>query len=79
MIRYFALDESDIDVMIILDVGDEEMSICLDNACKISSELDLRFNVSILPVLMKKYEYDRLKQTYGFYRNVEVEGVSVNV
>jgi len=72
-------DESDIDIMIILDVDDEGMNMSLDNVCKIASEIDLRFNVSILPILMRKHEYDRLKKSYGLCKNVENEGVCVNV
>ena len=69
-------DESDIDVMVILDMNDNEVSNSLDGVCRIASELDLEYNISLMPVLQSKNEYELRKQLYGFCRNVEREGVS---
>ncbi|MCL2766566.1 MAG: nucleotidyltransferase domain-containing protein [Peptococcaceae bacterium] len=69
-------DDSDIDVMVILDMSEEETRRSLDGVCHIASELDLKYNTAIMPVLVSKGEYELHKDSYGFCRNVEREGVS---
>ena len=71
-------DESDIDIMVILDMSDDELRTSLDGVCRITSELDLKYNITTSPVLMSRREYDMRKQSYGFCGNVEKEGVSLN-
>ena len=68
--------ESDIDIMIILCMSEDEVRKSLDDICKIASELDLLYNVTISPVLMSSTEYDLRKYSYGFCGNVEKEGIS---
>jgi len=71
--------QSDIDIMIVLDMSLDKVRKSLDGVCKIASELDLKYNVNISPVLKSKQEYDLRKHSYGFCRNVEIEGVSRHV
>ena len=68
--------ESDIDIMIILCMSEDEVRKSLDDICKIASELELIHNVTISPVLMSSAEYDLRKYSYGFCGNVEKEGIS---
>ena len=72
-------DDSDIDILIILDMEDSEARKSLDGVCHIASELDLKHNVVVSPVICSKREYDLRKQSYGFYGNVEKEGVSMHL
>ena len=69
-------DESDIDVMVILDMSDDETRKCLSRVCRIASDLDLKYNVLISPILRSKSKYDSRKNMYGFCRNVERDGIS---
>ena len=69
--------ESDVDIMVILDMSDNEVRKCLDSVCHIASELDLIYHTSIMPVLQSKSEYELRKYSYGFYKNVETEGISM--
>ena len=68
-------DESDVDIMIILDMSKEETNQFLDGICRIASDLSLEHNAHITPVIQSKEKYELHKQTYGFYRNIEMEGV----
>ena len=69
-------DESDIDVMVILDMTDDEVRKCLGRVCRIASDLDLKYDIMISPVLRSKQKYDLRKCMYGFCRNVERDGIS---
>ena len=66
---------SDIDVMVILDMDTDEIRRNRSGICRIASDIDLTYNVNITPVLQSKEEYEQRK-SFGFYRNVELEGVS---
>jgi predicted nucleotidyltransferase len=68
-------EESDIDVMVILDVSIAEVGRFRQDICRIAAKLELKYNVTISPVLYGKEEYDSRK-TFGFCKNVEAEGVS---
>ena len=68
-------EESDIDVMVILDMGVAEVSKSRHDICRIAAALELKYNVTISPVLYGREEYDKRK-TFGFCKNVETEGVS---
>ena len=69
-------EESDIDIIIILDMNDIEVRKSLNEICHITSEIELKYFTSISPVLRSKNEYDMQKYTYGFCKNVETEGIS---
>jgi predicted nucleotidyltransferase len=68
-------EESDVDVMVILDVNVNDVRKFRYDICRIAAKLELKYNVTISPVLYGKEEYDSRK-TFGFCRNVEAEGVS---
>ena len=68
-------EESDIDVMIVLDMSDAEVRKGRHDVCRIASMLELKYFVTISPVLYGKKEYD-MRKSFGFCKNVETEGVS---
>ena len=68
-------EESDIDVMVVLDVSVVEVSKFRHDICRIAAVLELKYNVTISPVLYGKEEYHSRKE-FGFCKNVETEGVS---
>jgi len=61
--------------MIILDMSDTEINKGRQDVCRIEAMLELKYSVTISPVLYGKNEYD-LRKAFGFCRNVETEGVS---
>ena len=68
-------EESDIDIMVILDTSIAEVRKKRHDICRIAAMLELKYHVTISPVLYSKDEYDTRK-TFGFCKNVEMEGVS---
>ena len=70
-------EDSDIDVMILLDMDGAEARKHLGQVCEIASEIDLEHDVILSPVVRSKSDYDRLKELPGFYNNVLREGVSM--
>ena len=68
-------DDSDIDVMVILDMSDTGIRKSRHDICRIAAMLELQYNVTISPVLYGKEEYASRK-SFGFCKNVEREGVS---
>jgi len=68
-------EDSDIDVLVILDVGATEVRRFRHDICRIAATLELKYSVAISPVLYGKEEYDSRKK-FGFCKNVEAEGVS---
>jgi len=66
---------SDIDVMVVLDMNDSEVTKYRRDICRIAAALEIEYNVTISPVLYGKDEYNSRK-TFGFCKNVEQEGVS---
>jgi len=68
-------EDSDIDIMVIINVSVAEVGRFRHDICRIAATLELQYNVTISPVLYGKEEYDSRK-TFGFCKNVEAEGVS---
>ena len=68
-------EESDIDIMVILNMSDTEVRKGRHDVCRIAAMLELKYCVTISPVLYGKEEYDARKK-FGFCKNVETEGVS---
>ena len=69
---------SDIDVMILLDMDDNEARKYLLPVCGIASDISLAYDgVDLSPFVCSKVHYDKLKNFPGFYNNVMTEGVSM--
>jgi len=69
-------DYSDIDLMVILYENDYEDKKSCNEVCRIASMLDLKYNVTISPVIYEKEVYNTQK-VFGFCKNVDIEGVSL--
>ena len=69
-------DESDIDIMTILDVPREKVNDELEKSIDISSRIDEEFDYDILlsPVVQSKDIFYRYKDVLPFYMNVIKEG-----
>jgi mannose-1-phosphate guanylyltransferase len=70
-------DGSDIDVMLLFNMSRKESNKHLDAVCRIAAEISMKYGVWLSPNLQSKPEYDANKKVYGFYKNVEREGMSV--
>ena len=68
-------NDSDIDLMVILDMDDNDVRKRRHDICRIAATLELKYGVTISPVLYGKDEFNSRK-TFGFCKNVDTEGVS---
>lgn len=73
--RNEANDESDIDVMVLLDTPREQIPAYRRKIAPIASELLLQHGIVVSPVLESKAFFDRNRTTYPFFRNVDQEGI----
>ena len=70
-------DDSDVDIMVIVDISAADISKYRDDFAVISSRLSLRTTdcVTVSVVLQDKETFDKYKNVLPFYRNVLNEGV----
>jgi uncharacterized protein len=74
-----ASDESDIDIMLLVEMDRTDLSKYKNDICKISSDLGMQFNVLISPILQGTDEFNKFKKDLPFFRNVTHEGVRIGV
>ena len=70
----FAAD-SDIDIMVLLDVPQEEINTARKKMLDTSDRLDMDYDVVLTPVFQSKQMFDRFLPASKFYQNVKAEGV----
>lgn len=70
----FAAD-SDIDIMVLLDVGQEEIGEARKKIIDVSDQIDLEYDVVLAPVIQSWGLYQQYMEVSGFYQNVGREGV----
>lgn len=70
-------DDSDIDIMVLLDVEQERIGETRKQILDISDQLDLEYDVVLAPVVQSYQLYQQYMPVSGFYQNVQREGVSV--
>ncbi len=69
--------ESDIDIMIVADISASELSKITKEFVDFSVDIDLKHDIVLSITLQDKSTYDRYKETYPFFRNIEKEGVDL--
>lgn len=74
-----ASDESDIDIMLLVDLNGTDLNRYKNNICKISAELGMQYNVLISPILQNIVEFNNFKNDLPFFKNVTLEGVRIGV
>ncbi len=70
-------EESDIDMMILIDCPAEEMKQYRNPFIKLASRLSLDFSVEVSVTLTDTETFTKYKNYLPFYRNVEREGVRI--
>ena len=70
--------DSDIDIMLKLDIEQSHFSKYRWEISKITSELDMVYDVFVSVHLQENTRFEKYKDVLPFYRNVALEGVSVN-
>lgn len=69
--------DSDIDVMILLDIPVEELEAARKQISDISSKLDWDYDVVLTPVLQSYQIFLKYMSASAFYQNVQREGVLI--
>ena len=70
-------NDSDIDILILLNVPLEDISSERNRILDISDKLDLEYDVVLAPVVQNYELYQKYIPVSSFYQNVEREGVKI--
>lgn len=73
--RNEADDESDIDVMILLNIPREEIPYLRRKAAQIAGELLCEHGLVVSPILESKAFFDRNRLMYPFFKHIDQEGI----
>ncbi len=68
-------DDSDIDIMVLLDVGQDEIGIARKKILDVSDQIDLKYDVVLAPVIQSWRLYNQYMTVSCFYQNVQKEGI----
>lgn len=68
-------EDSDIDIMILMDVAQEEIGKARRQIVDISDQIDLEYDVVLAPVIQNYQLYQQYMPVSRFYQNVQREGV----
>ena len=69
--------ESDVDVMIIVDVASDKVKDLTKKFSDFSLEIDLKYDIVLSLLIQDKATFERYKATYPLFKNIEREGVDL--
>lgn len=69
---------SDIDIMILVDLSDEEIRELEKKIIDYSYDLDLQYNILLSPIIENIENYNNRVNYMTFYKNIKNEGVLLN-
>lgn len=72
-----AREDSDIDIMILLDISDIEIKAYRHQLSDATYDYNLENNLDIMPIAKNEDHFDIWTDNYPFYRNVKNEGVTL--
>ncbi len=67
--------DSDIDIMILVDLAIEEMDSYSDALSELGFEYNVEHNIWMMPVVKNQQHFKHWAASYPFYANVQKEGV----
>ena len=70
-------DDSDIDVLLLLDVPKEHLAEERRKIFAISDRLDLEYDVVLAPVLQSKDVYENYLPVSAFYQEIQKSGIKI--
>lgn len=71
-------NESDIDVMVLVDMEKMEIKKYRSQIVDITTELDWEYDIVLSPIVQNYDEFKKYKNASGFFKNVMQEGVSIH-
>lgn len=69
--------DSDIDVMILLDLDDSALRSYEKKICDITYDFNFEYGTDIMPVVQNIGHFNYWKNAYMFYHNVDTEGIAI--
>lgn len=70
-------ETSDVDIMVLVTLSDEEIKKIRNEVYDFAFELELEYGIDISPLIKNKDHYNYWLDTLPFYQNIEKEGVVV--
>ena len=67
--------DSDVDIMILVDLSAEEMDAYSDALSELGFEYNVQHNIWMMPVVKNQQHFYHWASSYPFYTNVQKEGV----
>jgi len=71
-------EHSDIDIMILVDLSEEEIKAVEKNIFDYTFDMDLKYNLLFSPIVESVESYKQRQTFIPFYKNVCTEGVVIN-
>lgn len=71
-------EQSDVDVMILVDLSEDEIKKVENDVYDIAFEIEMETGVDISPVIKNEVQYEYWVDVLPYYRNVREEGVVVS-
>ena len=71
-------EQSDIDIMILVDASEEEVKNLQKKVLDYSYDIDLKYNVLLSPIVESVKNYNDRVRYIQFYKNIEKEGILLN-
>ena len=68
-------EDSDVDIMILLDLTDIESKAYFDQLINITFDFNMEYGVDIKPIAKSSEHFWKWVNTYPFYTNISKEGV----
>ncbi len=70
-------DESDIDLLVLLDITPDKLPEARNKMRPFADKLDLQYDVVISAVFQSYDIFNKYKEASGFYKNIEKEGLVI--
>ena len=68
-------EDSDVDIMILLDLTDMESKAYFDQLIKVTFDFNMEYGLDIKPIAKSLEHFRKWVNTYPFYTNISKEGV----
>ena len=68
-------DESDVDILLVVDTNAEGIKLHRAEISRISSDLSLKYDITVSITVKPSEQFDRFSDILPFYKNVVSEGV----
>ena len=70
-------EDSDIDIMILVDLSEEEIQKSRDRVSDFTYDFNMDYDVDIKPIAKNQEHFNKWVEVYPFYSNVASEGVKL--